>query len=52
MMLGIMAELVNKLGLGCFPMLEFVSDAWRGGYKVTKIRVEGIICESNQDVRA
>ena len=46
-MLGIMTELLNKLGLGRFPMPEFVRGAGRGGHKVAKVGVEGVIIERN-----
>jgi hypothetical protein len=45
MMPGIVSEIFNKFGLGRFPMLKPVHDAGRGGHKVAKVGIEGIIGE-------
>ena len=45
MMPGIVSEIFNKFGLGRFPMLKLVHDAGRGGHKVAKVGIEGIIGE-------
>jgi hypothetical protein len=51
MVLGIMLQLLDKLDLSGLAMFEFVREARRGGNKVTKVRIKGVISESNENVR-
>lgn len=51
MMLGIVSQLLDKLDLSSLAMLELVREAGRGGYKITKIRIERVISERYENVR-
>ena len=47
MMCGVMSKLLDKLMLSSLAMSKLVLGTWRGRNKVTKVGIEGIICESN-----
>ena len=52
MMFGVMAEFLKEFFLSSFSVSEFVGGAWGRRDEITKIRVEGVINESYEDVRA
>ena len=52
MVLGVMPEFFGKTGLSSLTMSEVVCSAGGGRNKVTEIRVEGVIVESNNQIRA